>query len=276
MRWTREAEEEITKVPFFVRRRVRRRVEEEAERHGKKEVHISHVRTCQKKFLEKMDDEISGFRIETCFGSAGCPNRALESDGLAKRVEEILAAGKLREMLVERVEGELKFHHELVVSVSDCPNGCSRPQIADIGIVGASKPSASSEVPCTQCGACIEICQENALSLENEVPLVNEERCVFCGQCVRVCPTGTLREESRGYRIMGGGRLGRHPRFGTELSGIFSEEEAVQVVQGCVDFYRNHAQGGERLGKILERTGLEALVRELPVIQKKMEKNEIS
>ncbi len=40
MEWTKEADESIQKVPFFVRKRVRARVEKEAKSAGKKVVSI--------------------------------------------------------------------------------------------------------------------------------------------------------------------------------------------------------------------------------------------
>jgi hypothetical protein len=48
MKWAKEAEAAVSKVPFFVRKRVKRRVEEETIRRGAKEVRLEHVQTCQK------------------------------------------------------------------------------------------------------------------------------------------------------------------------------------------------------------------------------------
>jgi len=57
MEWTKQAQEAVSKVPFFVRDRVKRRVEEEAARCGAKEVNLDHVLACQKKFVNKMENE---------------------------------------------------------------------------------------------------------------------------------------------------------------------------------------------------------------------------
>ena len=45
MRWTKEADKAVSKVPFFVRKKVRKRVEEEAARQGAAEVSLDHVHT---------------------------------------------------------------------------------------------------------------------------------------------------------------------------------------------------------------------------------------
>ena len=36
------------------------------------------------------------------------------------------------------------MHHEFRVSLSACPNACSRPQIVDIGLIGAVTPVLTS------------------------------------------------------------------------------------------------------------------------------------
>ncbi len=145
MEWSQEAEKAVSRVPFFVRRRVRKRVEEEAKTRGGKIVTIEHVVDCQKKFLKNMADEVKGYQVETCFGPGGCPNRAVADEDLAEQLDTLLAEQNLRDFLLSRVKGPLKMHHEFRVSVSDCPNACSRPQIADLGLIGAVRPRVSEE-----------------------------------------------------------------------------------------------------------------------------------
>ncbi len=256
MKWNDEAEQAVSKVPFFVRRRVRKRVEEEAGRLGASEVTLVHVRACRKKFLENMEDEVRGYRVETCFGSGGCPNSLAGRDDLSEKIENLLARKNLRDFLKSRVKGPLKMHHEFSVSVSDCPNACSRPQIVDLGIIGAVRPGFS-ENPCSLCRSCVEICREGALSLSESSlrPDIDYNKCVLCGQCVKPCPTGTLVNGLQGYRIFLGGRLGRHPQLGRELEGIFSEDEILEITDKCLDHFMAKNIHGERFGEILNRTG---------------------
>ena len=154
MKWSKEAQEALSRIPFFVRKRVRKRVEEEAVRCGAPEVSLEHVHTCQRRFLKHMEDEVSGYQVETCFGPSGCPNRAIIWDDLSGGLEKRLSNRRLRAFLKERIKGSLKIHHEFRVSISDCPNACSRPQIVDLGLIGSCRPRISDEV-CSQCGACI-------------------------------------------------------------------------------------------------------------------------
>jgi dissimilatory sulfite reductase (desulfoviridin) alpha/beta subunit len=268
MKWTKEAEDAVSKVPFFVRKRVKKRVEEEAQRCGSKKVHMEHVQSCQKRFLKNMEDEVKGYQVETCFGSSGCPNRAMACDDIAQTLEKRLSKRNLKAFLKERVNGQLKMHHEFRVSVSDCPNACSRPQIVDLGLIGARRPRISDE-DCTQCQACVDVCQERAISMSDTtgIPVIDFDRCLSCGKCLNVCPTGTLQEDRLGYRILVGGKLGRHPRLGKELAGIYSKEGALKAVDRSLDFFQKHCRRGERFGEILERTGFNGFEDEIePVL----------
>jgi len=272
MRWTPEAEKAVERVPFFVRKRVRKRVEEEAIRSGADHVHLEHVERCKERYLNRMEDEVKGYQVETCFGPSGCPNRAIMDDETAGLLEERISKRNWRAFLEDRVNGPLKMHHEFRVSVSDCPNACSRPQIADLGLLGAKEPAVCEE-PCSRCEACVEVCREGALSLPEDSPgpVVDAGKCLFCGQCIEVCPTGTLREARRGYRIVVGGKLGRHPRLATPIEGIHDREQALDWLDYCLDFYRKHSRNGERLGEVLNRVGWEAFVEGRK--KKKTEKN---
>jgi dissimilatory sulfite reductase (desulfoviridin) alpha/beta subunit len=258
MNWTDEANEAISKVPFFVRKRVKKRVEEEAARSGSLLVTLEHLKTCQKRFLNQMEDEVKGYQVEACFGPTGCPNRAVTYDDFLKKVEDLLAKRNWKSFLKDKVQGPLKLHHEFRVVISDCPNACSRPQIADIGLIGARSPKLSDE-DCIQCGACVENCREGAITLAGKWPVVNWKICLSCGKCISSCPTRTLQEETRGFRIQVGGKLGRRPRLAEELPGIHGPEETVKIIEKCLDHYQNHCLRGERLGEILERVGIEDL-----------------
>jgi anaerobic sulfite reductase subunit C len=256
MKWADDAEKVISRAPFFVRKRVKKQVEEEACRQGAPIVLLCHVHACQKKYMEDMENEVRGHQVETCFGPSGCPNRAVTGEGIFDDLERLLNVKNLRAFLLQKVDGPLKLHHEFRISISDCPNCCSRPQIADIGILGACQPKLTDS-DCTNCEACIAICREDALRLElDEGPVLTESRCVLCGQCANGCPSGTLIKGLQGYRIQLGGKLGRHPQLAQELGGIYTKEEVFQMVERCIDHYMHHCRRGERFGEVLNRAPL--------------------
>ena len=251
MKWSPDAEELIKKVPFFVRKRVRARVEKEAKEAGKSTVTPADVKATQKRYLSGMQKEVRGYQIDSCFGPQGCPNRANPADKLMSRIERILEEADLLNFLKNSVKGDLKFHHEFRVTVADCPNACSQPQIKDIGIIGAAVPEIG-EAECTQCENCIDVCKENAITLEDdaEAPHIELKECLSCGQCIAVCPSDTIQEACRGYRVQLAGKLGRHPQLARELPGIYNEEEVVGIVEDCLAVYKKRSRNGQRFAEI--------------------------
>jgi dissimilatory sulfite reductase (desulfoviridin) alpha/beta subunit len=262
MEWSREAEAALKHVPFFVRKRVRARLEKEAQEAGRTRIGLAQVKAAQARYLSGLHREVKGYQIDTCFGPSGCPNRALVSDTLLARIEAVIKGADLLGFLKSRVKGDLKFHHEFRVTLADCPNACSQPQIKDVGIIGAAVPEATNEA-CSQCGACTASCAEQAIALCPELrpPRIDLERCQNCGLCVAACPTGSIAEAWRGFRVQLGGRLGRHPRLARELPGIFSEDHVVQILQACLAFYKDRSRNGERFAHLLHDADFEAFTR---------------
>ncbi len=260
MKWAAEADKRISRIPFFIRKRVKKRIEEEAKRRGCSEVTLAHVNAVQKQFLKNMEGELKGFRVETCFGPAGCKNRAVDDEHLAQDLEQMLAQKDILGFLKKMIDGPLKMHNEFKVTIADCPNGCSRPQISDVGIIGAAVPMLNKE-QCNLCGQCEEVCKEGAILLDKDSgPKFIMEKCLYCGECIRACPAEALQAEIQGYRIMVGGRLGRRPKLAQELPGIYSHSEAVKLSEACVDLYMAECVNGERFGEVIDRTTIEPLL----------------
>ncbi|RPH51891.1 MAG: 4Fe-4S dicluster domain-containing protein [Desulfobacteraceae bacterium] len=251
MKWTEEAGDAVKKVPFFVRKRVRERVEKEASAAGKSIVTIAEVQATQKRYIYGMASEIKGYQLDTCFCPGGCPNRAYGGDDLLKRIEMFLKEEDLHGFLKKSFKGDLKFHHEFRITLSDCPNACSQPQIKDIGIIGAVLPAITDE-KCSLCEACAGSCAEGAVSVDKdkEGPVINFDLCLKCGECIKACPTGTIASERNGFRVLLGGKLGRHPGLASELNCILSDKEAFEIVKLCIKLYKKKSTGGKRFAEI--------------------------
>jgi len=214
----------------------------------------------KKVLTEKMSQAESGYEVSGCFGLNSCPNALTSSETLLKEFERILEEEKITEFLKEKVKGPLKAHHKFKVYLSECPNACSQIYIADFALHGVVKIELNPKV-CFFCGSCVAVCEEEAITLTDFGPMIDEERCVGCGHCLKICPENALTEGFRGYKVYLGGKLGRHPRLATFLD-YFREEEIIPLFQRVLRFYKENNQKGERLGAIIERLGWEK-VREI-------------
>ena len=253
MKWMPDAEAAIKNVPFFVRKKVRSRIENDTEAAGKTMVSLSDVKAAQARFMSKMNSDIKGYQVDTCFGSIGCPNPANSCDVLIKKIESLLENANLLTFLKERVEGDLKYHNEFRVTLAECPNACSQPQIKDVGIIGAVIPEITGE-ECSGCEACVEACIETCITLDREknIPEIDHARCLKCGKCIHVCPSETIAAKNRGFRVQLGGKLGRHPKLAVELKGIYRETEVLQLIKDCIDYYKKYCKHGERFAEIFD------------------------
>jgi dissimilatory sulfite reductase (desulfoviridin) alpha/beta subunit len=188
--------------------------------------------------------------IHACRGMHECRHSVLRFPDLIPALQECFHHHDLEAGLCSKIQGPLRHHHRIKVSISLCPNGCSQPQIADIGLLGAGNIRIS-ENPCTACSRCIAVCRENAITLSDAGPIVDPSKCILCQACTRVCPEKTLETGQTGMRIQLGGKLGRHPMLGRELDGMHSEEEVLEVIHRCLQFYLDRFTPGKRLGDLI-------------------------
>ncbi len=60
-----------------------------------------------------------------------------------------------------------------------------------------------------------------------------------------------------GWMVTVGGNVGANPRIGKDLVSGLDDERAFSTVEKVVEVYRENAKKGERLGKTIERIGME-------------------
>ena len=60
-----------------------------------------------------------------------------------------------------------------------------------------------------------------------------------------------------GWMLTVGGNVGASPRIGQELASGFDDDGVIAAVARVVEAYRENAKKGERLGKTIERLGLD-------------------
>ena len=149
----------------------------------------------------------------------------------------------------------VKLPHKFKIAVGGCPNNCVKPDLNDVGVIGAWAPQLIAE-KCVGCGACEKACPIHTLKMENGKPVI-ADTCNACGRCVRACKLGAL-EYTGGYRVTLGGRWGKQVARGRALSPIFqSEEEVLNVIEQVILFFRDLGTAGERLADTVARVGFE-------------------
>lgn len=60
-----------------------------------------------------------------------------------------------------------------------------------------------------------------------------------------------------GWQVVIGGNVGAEPRIGKEIASGLDDAIVLNVVDKVVQCYHENAKSGERLGKLIERVGLE-------------------
>jgi len=52
-------------------------------------------------------------------------------------------------------------------------------------------PAIVNADECVACGACQDVCPENAIEIK-EVSVIDNDKCVECGACVDECPNSAI------------------------------------------------------------------------------------
>ncbi|MBN1345561.1 MAG: NAD(P)/FAD-dependent oxidoreductase [Phycisphaerae bacterium] len=79
-------------------------------------------------------------------------------------------------------------------------------------------------------------------------------------QCAETCIKDLgLVGKKKGWTVLVGGSGGAKPHLAEELADELTTEQALDVIDKVIDFYRQNAPKRERLWKTIERVGLETL-----------------
>jgi dissimilatory sulfite reductase (desulfoviridin) alpha/beta subunit len=244
-----------------------RKIGEVAEKYGKGYIHLTSRQGIEVPFIRLGDIEavkkelagagvkvgVCGPRVRTvtaCQGSEVCPSAAIETSRLAEELDE-------------RYFGR-ELPHKFKIGITGCKNNCLKAEENDLGIKGSIFPEWQ-RAACTFCGVCEAVCPPGVVRVDKEKQDLSfkKEGCVYCGKCVKSCPANAWAGKN-GYVLSFGGMFGNDIKEGLRLLPIvFDKDQLFKAADVAIHFYQTHGNGGERMGKTLNRVGTADLKKEL-------------
>ena len=153
----------------------------------------------------------------------------------------------------------VKLPHKFKIGVGGCPNSCIKPSLNDFGVEGHKSPIFNADL-CRGCKKCaIEArCPSKAAYVKDGKLVIDETKCLSCGVCTGKCPFGAIADESETlYRIYIGGTWGKSTRMGTPLSRLVTYNEVLPILEKTMLWFKENGEPKERLGKAIDRIGIE-------------------
>ena len=198
---------------------------------------------------------VCGPRVRTvcgCQGTTLCPHGLIDAETIAVAVDQ-------------RYYGR-ELPHKFKFAITGCINACAEPQENDFGIMGVVEPVWEGADTCSQCGLCAETCRYGCISMDEKGVHFDRSCCVLCGDCIKMCPMDCWKPGRIGYTIIVGGRIGRQPGLGRELTTVWDEASMWDIMDRSLEFFVKHGKSGERFGAMLGREGWDKFRKE--VLQK--------
>lgn len=145
--------------------------------------------------IEKIEELLPGANCGGC-GYAGCSAyaAAIVNDGAP--VDACGAGGSRVAQQIGGIMGKAIGEKAPLVARVHCNGACdkAKDKYEYYGIpdcLAASKFSGGQKACYSGClgfGTCVKVCSFGAISVENGVAIVDEEKCTSCGMCVSACP----------------------------------------------------------------------------------------
>ncbi len=236
-----------------------RAVADAADQHGKGYVHITSRQGIEIPFIhldntgdaseQMMSADIgpgaSGKKIRAvvaCQGNRVCKRGLIDCQGICEKIDELYFAKPVP--------------YKFKIAVTGCPASCLKVQENDFGIMGFLEPLFIEE-NCVMCRLCEKACEMSAITIENGSLYLDMNKCVACGLCVSACRKDAMQTKAQGFTIFVGGKVGKRPRMGDMFLRTDNEEVVFNILEKTIDYYRENALEGERLGDVIDRRGLD-------------------
>ena len=149
--------------------------------------------------------------------------------------------------------------HKFKIAVGGCPNNCVKPNLNDLGIIGAKLPQYDDS-KCHGCKKCQieEACPIHAAKLVDGKLVIDNEQCNNCGRCIAKCPFHCADEGTYGWKVYIGGRWGKKVAHGQMLNKVFTDrQDLMNTVEKAILLFRSEGKPGERFADTIDRIGFE-------------------
>ncbi|MBR3306244.1 MAG: 4Fe-4S binding protein [Lachnospiraceae bacterium] len=194
---------------------------------------------------------VCGPRVRTitaCQGSEVCPNGCIETEELARELND-------------RYFGR-ELPHKFKFGITGCQNNCLKAEENDVGIKGGVRVSWNKE-KCINCGICVKQCREGAITLTDGIVSLETDKCNYCGRCAFACPTDAY-ETTVGYLISFGGLFGNKINKGELIVPFVEDKETLfAICDAALSFFKENAKPSERFKYTIDRVGREKLVEKI-------------
>jgi len=157
-------------------------------------------------------DEIADYVIERGLGREIAKDEALQ---IIKKSEE---EGLVH--FVDNAMGDIKHTCNCCGCCCWIMGRIKRRRIPRDTIMATYYMRYTNEDECTGCGGCVEICPVDALTMEDDYPVVDEEWCIGCGVCVAQCPNSAAKLRLRTGKVP--------PRDFSQLCEKIMEEKGLK------------------------------------------------
>ena len=149
--------------------------------------------------IEMIEDTLPGANCGAC-GFAGCSAYAaaivengasvsscsVGKDAVANRIAEIMG------VKAEKVEPKVAR----VMCVGKCSVADNKYEYYGIeDCVAAAKLAGGAKTcpnGCLGLGSCVKVCKFDAISVEENIAVIDENKCTACGQCLKACPKSVI------------------------------------------------------------------------------------